>query len=219
MILSLTQPQFAPNLYDLIAMLRADRVILLDEDRWSRKGRTHRALIRNKKGTQWINLPVVQQDRKRAINCVRIDHSEDWFHPFWNAILHNYHRSTWFDYFQDELKASIKEAETYDKLIDFNIYLFQKLLLFLELDIKFELASTVTRFNPIPDITDSNLYVDKLYLEHQSKNYMRQNSRAEVALKEHPIYRQAHSGFMPSCSILDLLMNEGKESFRVIENL
>lgn len=62
MIISLQQPQFAPNLYDLSAMHRADRVILLDEDQWSRKGRTHRARITE---AEWINIPIKTEDKKR----------------------------------------------------------------------------------------------------------------------------------------------------------
>lgn len=65
MILTILTPQFAPNLYDLASMLKADQVIFTDVEKWSRKGRTHRAEIRNEEDSQWINLPVVSEDRKK----------------------------------------------------------------------------------------------------------------------------------------------------------
>lgn len=198
-------------------MLKADRVILQDVEKWSRKGRTHRAEIRNEDGTQWINLPILGEDRKKAINEVRLDHSQRWFEPFWNAITHNYKNATWFDYYEDELKSDIQKVLEFKYMLDFNLYFFQRLLQFLELNIQFELASEVEGYSTFPDETVSNLCADVLYLEHKSKNYQRQNKHATVALAEHPIYHQAYSGFEPNCSVLDLLLNEGRESFKIME--
>ena len=217
MILAILTPQFAPNLYDLTSMLNADRVILQDLEKWSRKGRTHRAEIRNESGTQWINLPILQEDRKKAINQVRFDHSQRWFEPFWNAIAHNYQNATWFDFYEDELKSDILKMNEFEYLLHYNLYFFGRLLQFLELDIEFELASEVQGYSTFPDETVSNLNAETLYLEHKSKNYQRQSRQAEKIISNHPIYKQAYSGFEPGCSVLDLLLNNGRESFRVIE--
>ena len=219
MILAILTPQFAPNLYDLASMLKADRVIFQDVEKWSRKGRTHRAEIRNEAGTQWINLPILQEDRKKAIKDVRLDHSQRWFEPFWNAIAHNYQNATWFDFYEDELKSDIQKVNDFEYLLDFNLYFLQRLLQFLELNIQFELASNVEGYNTFPDETASNLGSEALFIEYKSKNYQRQSKQAKTALSEHPIYPQAYSGFEPNCSVLDLLLNEGRESFRVFEKL
>ncbi|MBO6522468.1 MAG: WbqC family protein [Balneolaceae bacterium] len=219
MTLAILTPQFAPNLFDLASMSKADRVILQDVEKWSRKGRTHRAEIRIEDGTQWINLPVLQEDRKKAIKGVRLDHSQRWFEPFWNAIAHNYQNATWFDFYEDELKSDILKVNEFEYLLEFNLYFFQRILQFLELNIEFELASKVDGYSTFLDETVSNLDADVLYLEHNSKNYQRQSKSAEIALKVHPMYKQSYPGFEPKCSILDLLLNEGRESFRIIEKL
>ncbi len=199
--------------------MKADRIILQDVEKWSRKGRTHRAEIRNEAGTQWINLPVLQEDRKKAIEDVRLDHSQRWFEPFWNAIAHNYQNATWFDFYEDELKSDILKVNEFEYLLEFNLYFFRRMLQFLELEIKFDLASNSEGYSTFPDESFSNLGASTLYLEYKSKNYQRQSKNAEIALKEHPVYPQAYSGFEPNCSIIDLLLNEGRESFRVIEKL
>lgn len=219
MILTILTPQFAPNLYDLSSMLKADQIIFTDVEKWSRKGRTHRAEIRNEKDSQWINLPVLSEDRKKAIKDVRLDHSQQWFEPFWNAILHNYKNATYFDHFEDELYNDIQQANECEYLLEFNLYFFGRMCTYLEIEIDYELASKVEGYSTFPDETVGNLNAEILYLEHQSKNYQRQSEHAEVALSKHPIYNQAYSGFVEGCSVLDLLLNKGVESFRILEKL
>ena len=200
-------------------MLNADWVIFQDVEKWSRKGRTHRAEIRNEENTQWINLPVLREDRKKAIQNVRLDHKQCWFEPFWNAIAHNYQNATWFDYFEDELKSDILKVNDFEFLLEFNLCFFQKLCVYLEIEVSFELASLIEGYSTFPDKCATTLGADVLYLEHRSKNYQRQSQHSAIALKKHPIYPQAYPGFEPGCSILDLLLNEGKESFKVFDQL
>ncbi|MCP9291818.1 WbqC family protein [Gracilimonas sediminicola] len=219
MKLTIVQPQFAPNLYDLAAMLKADRVIWNDLEQWSRKGRTHRAVIKGEQVKQWINIPIKTEDKKKAIGEVRIEHDEDWIEPFWNAIYHSYSEATWFDFFVDELQHDIDQAAEFEKLLDFNIYFFERIMTYLELNIEYELASQVSGFDPNPDVFLEKTGADILYQEYDSKNYQWLSDQAKPALKEHPEYAQLGDGFLPECSIIDLLMNCGKESFKVFENI
>lgn len=219
MILTILTPQFAPNLYDLASMLKSDRVIFTDVEKWSRKGRTHRAEIRNEDGTQWINLPIIGEDRKKAIKDVRLDSDQQWLDPFWNAIHHNYRNATYFDHFEDELYYDIQQVYKFEYLLEFNLYFFERLLRYLEIEINYELASEIDGYSTFPDEAVSNLKADTLYLEHQSKNYQRQSKIAKIALNDPPTYSQAYSGFEKGCSILDLLLNEGAESFKILEQL
>lgn len=208
MLVAQIQPQFAPNLYDLTAMLRADRVALLDTDIWSRKGRTHRAKIRVGNSADWINIPILTEDKKKEIREVRIDHSQDWFTPFWNAILHNYSDATYFDFYADELYAEFTHARQFEKLIDFNLYIFQKLLTYLEISINY-LLNSQKQFS-----IDNN---DSIIQEFESRNYIRQLENAATLPINHPEYQQVGKGFVQECSILDLLLNLGPESFRLPE--
>ena len=219
MILTILTPQFAPNLYDLASMLKSDRIIFTDVEKWSRKGRTHRAEIRNEDGTQWINLPILGEDRKKAIKDVRLDHHQLWLDPYWNAIHHNYRNATYFDHFEDELYHDIQRVNEFEYLLEFNLYFFKRILLYLEVDIEFQLSSEIEGYSTFPDECVNNLKADTLFLEHKSKNYQRQSKNPEIALNKHPIYSQAYSGFESGCSDLDLLLNEGTESFKILEQL
>lgn len=219
MKLALLQPHFAPNLYDLASMLKADEVIWNDLERWSRKGRTHRAAIKGEQGLQWINIPIETQDKKKAIGEVRIDHSEDWIEPFWNALLHNYSNATWFDFFADELEADIHEFQQFEKLIDLNTWFFDRLRSYMEFDVTYRLASQIPEFSPNPDQLISNLKIDILYQEHDAKNYQWLSDHQVQALQNHPVYQQGPDDFISGLSILDVLFHYGKESFRVFDSL
>ena len=219
MKIALLTPQFAPNIYDLASMLKADRVIFTDVEKWSRKGRTHRAEIRNEKNSQWINLPILSEDRKKAIKDIRLDHDLQWFDSFWNAIHHNYRNATYFDHFEDEIYHDIQQVKNFEYLHEFNLYFFERLLRYLEIDIDYELASNVSEYSTFPDECAKKISADIIYLEHQSKTYQRQSKQAVIALQEHPVYTQAYPGFVKGCSSLDLLLNKGVESFKILENL
>jgi hypothetical protein len=183
-------------------MLRADCVILLDEDNWSRKGRTHRAKIFD---SNWINIPVQTADKKKPIREVRIDHSEDWFTPFWNGIYHTFHTAVYFDYFEEELKALFENARTETKLIDFNLTVFDALLRFLEVDLKYELASE----------SDFKMEsVTTVIQEYQSKNYIHRIENAEELHFDSPEFDH-----IAERSILHLLFSHGPESFKVLDLL
>lgn len=202
MSVALIQPQFAPNLYDLIAMMKADQVILLDEDIWSRKGRTQRARITD---SEWINIPIKTDDKKKPIHEVRIDHSTDWFTPFWNGIYHNFHSATFFDYFEDELIALFDSTRNSEFLIDFNLTVFKRILQFLEIDIAFELTS------------ETNILIDPLaivFQEYQSKNYIHRAENNQSIKIDNPEIET-----IAELSILHLLFHHGPESFKVLDLL
>lgn len=217
--LAIVQPQFAPNLYDLAAMIKADRVIWNDLEQWSRKGRTHRAVIKGEQGKQWINIPIKTEDKKKAIRDVCIEHEEEWIEPFWNAIHHSYSEATWFDFFVDELHHDVEKATEFEKLIDFNIYFFERMMTYLELNIEYELSSQIFDFDPNPDLFLQNTEADILYQEYDAKNYQWLSDQAVPSLEKHPEYTQPGNNFLPECSIIDLLMNCGKESFKVFEEI
>lgn len=217
--LALLFPQFAPNLYDLASMLNADQIILQDVERWSRKSRVHRAQIRTPEGTQWINIPVRTEDRKKAIRQVHIDHSEDWITPLLRSIEYNYRNSIYFDFYEPEIRADFESAAEYDYLIDFVLYIQERLLGFMDIAIDYTLASELENYTSDPDELVQKLGADTLYQEHDSRHYQRQAQRKTELNIVHPTYHQHFDGFEPGCCILDVLFQFGPESFRITDEL
>lgn len=220
MKLALLLPQFAPNLYDLAAMLQADRVILQDVERWSRKSRIHRAQIRTPEGTQWINIPVRTEDRKKAVKDVRMDHSEDWVTPLLRTLEYNYRNSIYYDFYEPEIKADFESACDYTYLIKFVLYIQKRLFHFMNISVEYELASEVPEYSSNPDLLAERLGADMLFQEHDSRHYQHQAERYHHdPAFDHPQYHQHFEGFEPWCSLLDVLFQFGPESFRITDQL
>lgn len=220
MKIALLTPQFAPNLYDLAAMLRADRIILQDTEQWSRKSRTHRAKIRVPQGTQWINIPIRTKDRKKNIKDIRMDHSEDWVTPLLRAIEYNYRNSIYYDFYEPEIKADFQSAYDYTYLMEFVLYIQQRLFQFIGINVDCELSSEVPEYTSDPDVLAEKLGAETLFQEHESRHYQRQAERYDNDLPfEHPQYHQHFDGFEPWCSLLDVLFQFGPESFKITGKL
>lgn len=219
MKLALLFPQFAPNLYDLAVMLQADRLILLDVERWSRKSRIHRAQIRAPEGTQWINIPVRTEDRKKAVNEVRIDHAGDWMTPLLRSLEYNYRNSIYYDFYEPEIKADFESATDYEHLMPFVLYIQGRLLRFMDISLDYELASAVPDYTSDPDALAERVGADILLQEYDSRHYQRQAKQRAEPDFDHPRYHQHFEGFEPWCSLLDVLFQFGPESFRIIDPL
>ena len=219
MKLALLLPQLAPNLYDLAAMLQADRIILQDLEQWSRKSRVHRTKIRIPQGTQWINIPLRTEDRKKAIKDVRIDHSEDWVTPLLRSIEYNYRNSIYYDFYEPEIKADFQTASDYTYLIDFALYIQKRLFQFMDLSFDVEMSSNLPNYTSNPNLLADRLAADTLFQEYDSRHYQWQADQHSRPEFKHPEYHQHFEGFEPGCSILDILFQFGPESFKITDQL
>ncbi len=219
MKLALLLPQFAPNLYDLAAMLQADHIILQDTERWSRKSRVHRAQIRTAEGMQWINIPVRTEDRKKAINEVRIDHSGDWITPLLRTLKFNCRSSIYFDFYEPRIEEMFKSAADYKYLLPFVLSFQRRLFEMMDLKIDYEMASDFKEYSSDPDELAKCLEADQLFQEQDSRHYQWQAVMKADPNFHHPEYYQHFEGFEPNCCLLDVLFQLGPESFKVIDEM
>ncbi|MBN2730803.1 MAG: WbqC family protein [Balneolaceae bacterium] len=219
MKLALLLPQFAPNLHDLAVMLQADEIILQDVTQWSRKSRVHRAQIRTPEGTQWINIPILTEDRDKPIKDVRIDHSTDWITPLLRTIEYNYRNSIYYDFYEPEIKADFKSAAEYKYLQPFILYIQKRLFRFMDIQINFTLASRLENYTTDPDQLAQQWDADILFQEYDSRHYQRQAKMKSEPNFNHPTYHQHFDGFEPYCCILDVLFQFGPESFRITDKM
>jgi len=219
MKLAILQPVLIPDLLDLALMKAADLVVIQDCEQWSRKGRTHRALIRAPEGTQYLNIPVVTEDRKKQARDVRIDHTTNWIEAILRPLRYNYRNSVYYDFYEPEIQADFLEAENYEYLMEFALYLRGRIFQYLEFEQEAEtvFGSELEEYHSDPDKLAKALGADSYFQEHDSRHYQRQGKgRADAGFK-HPVYRQHFDGFEPWCCLLDLLFQYGPESFRVID--
>ena len=221
MKLAIVQPTFIPNLHDLATLLNSDVAVLQDTETWSRKSRVHRAKIRTPEGTQYINIPVVTEDREKPIREVRIDHTEKWIEPLLRSLEFNYRNSVYYDFYEPEIRSDFESADEYEYLMEFNLYLRKRIFRFLEVENLPEmiLASKLDPYDSNPDQLAKNLNADEYFQEPGARHYQWQGKNRTELSFTHPVYRQHFEGFEPECCLLDLLFQYGPESFRVIDKL
>jgi hypothetical protein len=221
MKLAILQPVLVPDLYDLAIIQAADTIVYQDSEQWSRKGRTHRAMIRTPDGTDYLNIPVMTRDRKKPIRDVRIDHSGNWIDTWLRSLEFNYRNSVYYDFYEPEIRADIESGHQFELLLDFSLFFRRRLFQFLEIEIpaKVLYSGSMEKYSSDPDQLALSLGADIYYQEHDSRHYQRQGVKGSIFPFQHPVYRQHFEGFEPYCCLLDLLFQYGPESFRVISLL
>lgn len=221
MKLAILQPTMIPDLHDLATMLSADTIVYQDSEQWSRKGRTHRALIRTPEGTDYISVPVMTSDKKKPINRVRIDHGQNWIDPLLRALEFNYRNSVYFDFYEPEIRADITLGHQFELLLDFTLFLRKRLFQFLEIEINANVlfSGGMAHYTSDPDQLAGQMDADTYYQEHDARHYQRQGENRQRLAFKHPDYRQHFEGFEPYCCLYDLLFQYGPESFRVLDEL
>jgi len=221
MKLAILQPVLIPDLHDLAIMFSVDQIVFQDSEQWSRKGRTHRAVIRSPEGTDYMSVPVMTADKKKQINQVRINHGREWITPLLRALKFNYSNSVYYDFYEPEIRADIETGHNFEYLLDFSLFLKKRLFQFLELEIPAEIhfSSGMGEYTSDPDKLADKLGADLYYQEHDARHYQRQGENRSKIDFTHPEYRQHFEGFEPYCCLYDLLFQYGPESFRIFDEL
>lgn len=221
MTLGILQPALLPDLHDLAVMMNSDTVLIQDSEQWSRKGRSHRAVIRTPDGTDYISVPVSTSDKKKPINEVGINHQTDWIPQLLRSLEFNYRNSVYYDFYEPEIRADIEQGFQFELLLDFSLFLRRRLFQYLELPLESDIiwSSTFPEYDSNPDITAKKLGAKTYYQEHDARHYQRQGKNQSVLPFSHPVYRQHFQGFEPYCCLYDLLFQYGPESFRILDEV
>lgn len=199
----------------------SDTVILQDVETWSRKSRVHRAKIRTPNGTQYINIPVQTEDRKKTIRQVRIDHSKEWIPQILKSLEFNYSNSLYYDFYEPEIRSDLESATDHELLLPIVLMFRKRVFRFLELDLKADIvmASSLNQYDSDPDILAERMGVSRYYQEGGSQHYQRQGLQKSLLQFHHPVYRQHYNGFEMGCCLLDLLFQYGPENFQVLDEM
>jgi hypothetical protein len=182
-------------------MLRG--TVLLDRhEYYVKQTYRNRCEILSANGVMTLTVPVVHGGTKISVRDVRIDYSRNWQTVHRRAIAAAYGSSPFYEYYADDLVPFFERRETF--LFDLNLRLTE---LFLEL------------VGLKADIRLSDEYVSDCGGEDFRSCIRPKSPPPDPAFACAP-YRQvfdARFGFRPDLSILDLLCNEGNNSFSIIE--
>lgn len=182
-------------------MVSASAVYVEQFENFQKQTYRNRCEILGSNGVTSLVVPVVKgRGKKIAIKDLKISYDEDWQRNHWRSIFSAYNSSPFFEFYKDELFPVFKKKRKY--LFDLNLEINNILCDFLEIDNKVELTSD---FEKVPAGT-LNL---REMISPKNKTKINRNFKASE-------YTQVFSGkfgFVANLSMLDLLFNEGPNSY------
>lgn len=228
-IVTIHQPEFIPWLGFFNKLWHCDIFIILDKVQFKKNNFENRNKVRTKNtpGWTWITIPVLIKGKfGQKIDEVLIN---DEMAPRWriailNTIKLSYGRSRYFDDIYPIIEKNIMQAT--ENLVDINISLLAAIINYLGMNKKILRQSDLRVFSDKSQLLAELVRASgaNVYLSGQSgKSYLDQdimqahNIRVIYQEFKHPVYKQPHGSFIEGMSIVDLLLNYGKDSVDFIQ--
>ncbi len=166
----------------------------------------NRCVILGGNGPIPLVVPVVKgRGPKILIKDLKISYDTAWQRNHWRTIFSAYNSSPFFEFYKDEIEPFFNRKEKF--LLDLNLKIHESICDLLEIENQSVLTPD---FEKVPENTDNFRELISPKNKSIADNFFQPK-----------VYTQVFSekfGFVPNLSILDLLFNEGPNSFMVLEN-
>jgi hypothetical protein len=224
MILTAHQPVYLPwlGLFHKIAL--SDLFCYFDIVQYQRKDYNNRNKIKTKNGELWLSVPVESKSHFNKNVSEILIVQNNWIKKHLRSIELNYKKSIFFDKYYPELRC-ILINESQKSLGQLNLKLLEYFLKCLDINTPIVRASNY-KFNGKGSelVLDMciNLKADKYIFGEQGKSYadieVFNKAGVEVYFQQyrHPKYKQNGRDFKSYMSVIDLLFNEGLNSYDIL---
>jgi hypothetical protein len=225
---TIMQPGYLPwpGFFDLIHMSKT--FVVYDTARYTKATwrNRNRCRINRDDGWQWLTVPVEGDSECKKIKDVKIAEG-NWQKKHLAVIREHYRGAAYFDAVFPELEAILNKPWTYILDLDMATVDFLSSHLSGLIGTKFVVASELklseegTKTGKLIEICKA-LGAETLYdtegalafFDHEE--FAAANLRASFQNYSAPVYKQAYEPFVPALSTLDVVMNCGPNSGRVI---
>ena len=223
MKVAIHQPQYLPWLGHFAKLAAADCWIFLDTVQYEKNGWQNRNRIKTPRGAQWLTVPV-KASLGTLIRDVVIDASQPWQRKHCTALSVNYARAPYFARYFGDLERLLRRP--WRLLADLNVEVTRFLAEALGLSRQMVRASELPPVSAEPTgrLLDLCLAVgaDTYLAGQDGARYMdlQRFEAGRVAVwgqaYQHPSYPQRDGDFLPFLSVVDLLLNHGESSLRIL---
>jgi hypothetical protein len=192
---------YLPSLEYMTILLQNPSLLFEVEENFPKQTYRNRCLILGANGVERLSVPVVHlSGEKTKTKDTKIDYSQNWIKQHQGAIRAAYGNAPYYEYFEPYLSQIFAKKRFF--LVDLNI----------------DLLSFVYRILDVPLVYKyTNEFGD---FEGQSEydQISAKKDWQERSIYQNRSYRQCFGQeFVPNLSILDLLMNHGKESLNFLK--
>jgi hypothetical protein len=226
-MLVISQPTFFPwiGYFDLIE--QADSFVILDDVQFSKQSWQQRNNFKGKNGLELFTVPVISNKSENLIDEILIFNPDRLKKKFSSFLKTNYSKSKFFNDYYSTFTNKFNEGAESKKLNILNKNLIITTLELLNIKTKIYFSSNFKinkkRTQKIIQLCEELNY--KKYLSSEgAKDYLMIDKNLFIEKKinvfihnyKHPEYKQLYQPFCAYACILDLLMNEGNNSMKII---
>ena len=187
---------YLPSLEYMTILLQNPSLLFEVEENFPKQTYRNRCLILGANGVERLSVPVVHSSgEKTKTKDTKIDYSQNWVKQHLGAIQAAYGNAPYYEYFEPYLSQIFAKKRFF--LVDLNIDLLSFVYRILEVPLVYEKTQEFGVYEGLSE-----------YDQISAKKDWQERS-----IYQDRAYRQCFGHeFVPNLSILDLLMNHGKES-------
>jgi hypothetical protein len=225
MLVGIHQLHYLPWLRYFDKIAGCDVFIVLDNIQYNKNGWQNRNKIKSPSGPLLLTVPVIERFGQN-LNDARVNNAAPWRKKHWRSITQCYAKARFFGDYADFLDATY--AREWEFLNDINRHMLAYFIGKLGIETRIVYASEIAApgvaterlVNLITAVGGDRYYSGahalEAYLDREA--LARAGIRLELQEWRPPVYPQLGGDFVPDLSILDLLLNCGPESLRVLMN-
>ena len=188
-------PAYLPNIHYMAWVVSQKEIALVTHNPYQKQTFRNRTEIFGANGKLKLTIPIVHSKTKeRQIDEeVAIYYENSWQKDHWKSLEAAYRSSPFFEFYEDDFYPFYHQK--FEKLMDFNITLIQKVLSLIDAEVKLLLKEkSADEFN--------DLIIAKYEVKKENPHYQQ-------------VFQSKH-GFINNLSILDLLFNLGPQSMEYL---
>lgn len=224
MKLAAHQPCFLPFISFFYKMSLADIFVLADDYQYTTNNFLNRTKIKTVQGLNWLTVPVLTKKQgAQRLNQVRINNIQNWRKKHWRTLQVNYVYAAYFDLFADFIEKIYNREWEY--LVDLNFEFIDFIRsslnivpkIVLSSDLKLTGQGNARLFQMLTKLGCKTYLAGVELTGYLNKcDFTESNFELEFLEFKHPVYHQQFADFLPGMSVIDLLLNEGPDSRKII---